>query len=159
MDWTETMIADLRADWDGGYSASVIGKRNGWTKCAVIGKAHRLGLEARRSPIGATGKRSRTPRERVPTPPKVTLPRLSPVVPPAPVREPPRSAPGEAAGPFGNSRGTCQWVITERRGRQMPQFCDKPVASRLREGERCWTAWCAEHLRVVYPPRGGDSDG
>ena len=54
MDWTETMIADLRADWDGGYSASVIGKRNGWTKCAVIGKAHRLGLEARPSPTTYT---------------------------------------------------------------------------------------------------------
>ena len=79
MDWTETMIADLRADWDVGYSASVIGERNGWTKGAVIGKAHRLGLETRRSPIGATGKGSRTPRG-----PKVTLPRLSSLVPPAP---------------------------------------------------------------------------
>ena len=51
MSWTEERIEDLRRLWDAGYSASAIGKQIGMSKNAVIGKAHRLGLRARPSPI------------------------------------------------------------------------------------------------------------
>ena len=51
MSWNEENIRELRRLWDAGYSASAIGKQIGITKNAVIGKAHRLGLKSRPSPI------------------------------------------------------------------------------------------------------------
>ena len=51
MDWTDAVILDLRALWDEGLSTAEIGRRLGVTKNAVVGKAHRLVLPARPSPI------------------------------------------------------------------------------------------------------------
>lgn len=54
MEWTEETIARLRALWDEGHSTAEIGRRLGVTKNAVVGKAHRLNLPARPSPIRRT---------------------------------------------------------------------------------------------------------
>ena len=51
MDWNDDAIARLRALWDEGHSTAEIGRRMGITKNAVVGKAHRLELPARPSPI------------------------------------------------------------------------------------------------------------
>ncbi len=51
MDWTDETILSLRALWDQGLSTAEIGRRLGVTKNAVVGKAHRLVLSARPSPI------------------------------------------------------------------------------------------------------------
>jgi len=51
MEWTEELIARLRALWDEGHSTAEIGRRLGVSKNAVVGKAHRLNLPARPSPI------------------------------------------------------------------------------------------------------------
>ena len=51
MDWTDAVILSLRALWDEGLSTAEIGRRLGVTKNAVVGKAHRLDLPARPSPI------------------------------------------------------------------------------------------------------------
>lgn len=51
MDWNEAAIARLRALWDEGHSTAEIGRRMGVTKNAIVGKAHRLELPARPSPI------------------------------------------------------------------------------------------------------------
>ena len=51
MDWTDAVILNLRALWDEGLSTAEIGRRLGVTKNAVVGKAHRLELPARPSPI------------------------------------------------------------------------------------------------------------
>ncbi|MDX2027586.1 MAG: GcrA family cell cycle regulator [Alphaproteobacteria bacterium] len=52
MSWTEQKIQMLRDMWGNGYSASEIAKRlGGMTRNAVIGKAHRLKLSSRPSPI------------------------------------------------------------------------------------------------------------
>jgi GcrA cell cycle regulator len=51
MDWTVEKIDELRALWTEGLSTSEIGKRLGVTKNAVVGKAHRLHLSSRPSPI------------------------------------------------------------------------------------------------------------
>ena len=66
--WDEARVAALRAHWDAGLSVAEIGGRLGLTKNAVVGKAHRLGLAPRPSPIrrgivAATspGARSRRP--------------------------------------------------------------------------------------------------
>ena len=51
MDWTTERIGALTKLWNGGLSTREIGVRLGVTKNAVVGKAHRLGLSQRKSPI------------------------------------------------------------------------------------------------------------
>ena len=51
MDWTEETISRLRSLWQEGLSTAEIGRRMSITKNAVVGKAHRLTLPARPSPI------------------------------------------------------------------------------------------------------------
>ncbi len=51
MEWTEEIIARLRTLWDEGHSTAEIGRRLGVSKNAVVGKAHRLALPPRPSPI------------------------------------------------------------------------------------------------------------
>jgi len=51
MTWTAERIEELVSLWDAGHSASIIGKKLGISKNAVVGKAHRLKLPARPSPI------------------------------------------------------------------------------------------------------------
>ena len=55
MAWTDERIAQLKAGWEGGMTASQIAEQlgEGVTRNAVIGKAHRLGLESRPSPVKA----------------------------------------------------------------------------------------------------------
>jgi GcrA cell cycle regulator len=56
MTWTEQKIQMLKDMWGHGYSASEIAKRlGGLTRNAVIGKAHRLKLSSRPSPIKPEG--------------------------------------------------------------------------------------------------------
>jgi GcrA cell cycle regulator len=54
MSWTQETIEELTRLWDAGFSTSEIGKRIGVSKNAVVGKAHRLGLISRPSPIKRT---------------------------------------------------------------------------------------------------------
>jgi len=51
MPWTEDKVIQLRELWDQGLPTSQIGKILDFTKNAVVGKAHRIGLERRPSPI------------------------------------------------------------------------------------------------------------
>jgi GcrA cell cycle regulator len=51
MEWDEETIARLRALWADGHSTAEIGRRMGVSKNAVVGKAHRLNLPPRPSPI------------------------------------------------------------------------------------------------------------
>lgn len=51
MEWTEETIFRLRELWQQGLSTAEIGRRMSITKNAVVGKAHRLILPARPSPI------------------------------------------------------------------------------------------------------------
>lgn len=52
MEWTDERVATLKGMWLGGYTARQIAERlGGVTRNAVIGKAHRLGLSTRPSPI------------------------------------------------------------------------------------------------------------
>ncbi|WP_282609969.1 GcrA family cell cycle regulator [Pelagibius sp. Alg239-R121] len=51
MSWTPERIDELTKLWETGHSASAIGKILGVSKNAVVGKAHRMKLQARPSPI------------------------------------------------------------------------------------------------------------
>lgn len=51
MSWTPERIDELTKLWESGHSASAIGKILGVSKNAVVGKAHRMKLQSRPSPI------------------------------------------------------------------------------------------------------------
>ena len=55
-DWTDELTAELRVLWAEGLSTAAIGRRLNISKNAVVGKAHRLNLPARPSPIKSGGK-------------------------------------------------------------------------------------------------------
>ena len=91
MEWTEEVILRLRGLWTEGHSTAEIGRRLGVSKNAVVGKAHRLDLAARPSPIRRDGPQSGVARRvslrRVAGP---TLPPLSSIS--APLVERPAAA-------------------------------------------------------------------
>ena len=73
MSWTDERVEQLRELWSQGLSASQIAAQlGGVSRNAVIGKAHRLGLQGRPSPIRTTG--GQAPRRRSASP-RPTLPR------------------------------------------------------------------------------------
>ena len=49
--WTDDQIAELRRLWTDGLSTAAIGRKMKRSKNSVVGKAHRLGLPERPSPI------------------------------------------------------------------------------------------------------------
>lgn len=51
MAWTPELIKELKKYWKKGLTTGEIGRLIGMSKNAVVGKAHRLGLEGRPSPI------------------------------------------------------------------------------------------------------------
>ncbi len=54
MSWTDERIETLRKMWDSGLTATQIAEElGGVSRNAVIGKAHRLGLASRPSPVKA----------------------------------------------------------------------------------------------------------
>ncbi len=92
MSWTDERIATLRKMWEGGATASEIATElGGVSRNAVIGKAHRLGLKARPSPVKANDKKkTAAPAAKKPPAPAPAA------APPAPA-EPTDRAPIEAA--------------------------------------------------------------
>ena len=99
MSWTDERIATLKKMWEGGSTASQIAEElGGVSRNAVIGKAHRLGLQSRPSPVKAneTPKRAAAPvRKPAPAAPEAETPRAAaPVSAPPP---PPRPAAAPAA--------------------------------------------------------------
>lgn len=106
MSWTDERIDQLKAMWERGLTASQIADElGGVSRNAVIGKAHRLGLQSRPSPVKAneTPKKpaAAAPRKPAPVPAapqEAEAPRAvaAPPAPPAPVRA---AAPAAAPAP------------------------------------------------------------
>ncbi|KPP83588.1 GcrA family cell cycle regulator [Erythrobacter sp. HL-111] len=64
MSWTDERIATLRKMWESGATASQIAEElGGVSRNAVIGKAHRLGLKSRPSPVKANDKKKPAPKK------------------------------------------------------------------------------------------------
>ena len=73
MSWNEENVARLRELWDQGLPTAQIGKLIGFTKNAVVGKAHRIGLERRPSPIRRTAVKPDRKKARSPVMPKLNF--------------------------------------------------------------------------------------
>jgi len=69
MSWTDERIETLKKMWDSGMTATQIAEElGGVSRNAVIGKAHRLGLPARPSPVKPNESRTESPRAETPRP-------------------------------------------------------------------------------------------
>ncbi len=156
MEWTEETISSLRRFWSEGHSTAEIGRRLGVTKNAVVGKAHRLTLAPRPSPI-------RRDADATPAPRRVTGPTLPPTgplpaeaaalpataatpgLPPAPMAPPavePRAALRPVSQPARGGRvSTCCWPIGEP-GTRSFRFCD--------DNAMTGRPYCEAHALLAY---------
>ena len=149
MEWNETVIAELRGLWAAGLSTAEIGRRLGISKNAVVGKAHRLDLSPRPSPIRRQERDPNAP----PPAPRAVGPTLAPlpsrpapapapvahVVAPAPKPPLPRRLTAVAAPVIRVS--ACCWPIGEP-GKPSFHFCDAVAL----QGK----PYCAEHAQLAY---------
>lgn len=102
MSWTDERIATLTKLWEGGSTASQIAEElGGVSRNAVIGKAHRLGLKARPSPVKANDKPAAAapaPKPAKPAPePRAAQPAPRPAAPPPAPPRPAAAAPSQPA--------------------------------------------------------------
>ncbi len=73
MPWDDSNVTKLRELWDQGLPTAQIGKLLGFTKNAVVGKAHRIGLERRPSPIRRTAVKPDRKKARSPVMPRLNF--------------------------------------------------------------------------------------
>jgi GcrA cell cycle regulator len=161
MEWAEETIIKLRELWAEGHSTAEIGRRLGVSKNAVVGKAHRLDLSARPSPIRREGGRSSSQRPAVrrlagPTLPPLACTGIGGATPlqPAPRMVPTaasaaprpvtasssRVAPSPPPRPYGRVI-TCCWPIGEPGTRNF-RFCDAESVP--------GKPYCADHAQLAY---------
>ena len=101
MSWTDERIATLKKMGEGGSTASQIAEElGGVSRNAVIGKAHRLGLKSRPSPVKAN-KKKKAPAKPKPAPKpaakKTAKPAAKPAAPAAPAKPAAAPAPKQDA--------------------------------------------------------------
>ena len=153
MEWTDETIVRLRALWVEGLSTAEIGRRLNISKNAVVGKAHRLSLPGRPSPIrrDASGAARPAAPRRIAGPTLPPLTSIRPVAARAPdtaaKAEPPAPRPPPAASrvvsvpqSFGR-RIACCWPIGEP-GTPNFRFCDGESAP--------GKPYCVEHAQLAY---------
>lgn len=148
MAWTEERIAQLKAGWEGGMTASQIAEAlgEGVSRNAVIGKAHRLGLESRPSPVKGT--EEATP---APAPAKAAAPVAAPAAPTAPAapaiakapaaKKPARTGKAARTTLLDLNEKICKWPIGHP-GEADFHFCGKPSQAGF--------PYCTEHCLVAY---------
>jgi GcrA cell cycle regulator len=102
MSWTDERIATLKKMWEGGATASQIADElGGVSRNAVIGKAHRLGLKSRPSPVKANDKKKAAPKK----PAAKSAPASKNA---APTKPAPRSESKPTASPQPNASGAAK---------------------------------------------------
>lgn len=104
MSWTDERIETLRKMWDSGMTATQIAEElGGVSRNAVIGKAHRLGLASRPSPVkpnAPEAKAAAPAAEAAPAPRPAPAPKPAPVAAaPEPREAAPAAAPAQAPAP------------------------------------------------------------
>ena len=133
MTWTEERVAELIRLWQAGHSASAIGKMLGVSKNAVVGKAHRMQLPSRPSPI----KQSTMPRRISKPAQPVTKTVIT-----RPAAPPPRRIVRHAKG------RSCMWPIGDP-GEPDFHFCGAPALESK--------PYCEEHCARAYITRSRSS--
>jgi GcrA cell cycle regulator len=127
--WTEAKIETLRALWGEGIKTAEIGRRMHMTKSAVVGKAHRLNLPGRPSPIKGV---------------EASDSRLKPTIRKSPQRMPRPIAVSEVVPAVQSAAARlrrCQFIIGEPRGAES-RYCESPsVANR---------PYCHDHCMASY---------
>lgn len=103
MSWTEERIGTLTKMWEGGSTASQIAEElGGVSRNAVIGKAHRLGLKSRPSPVKASEKKKAAAKKKDAAPVKkaaTAKPKAKAAAPKAPAKPVVKPAAAAAAAP------------------------------------------------------------
>ncbi|MBL4612495.1 MAG: GcrA cell cycle regulator [Emcibacter sp.] len=125
MAWTDERVAKLRELWDKGLSASQIAAvlAEGVTRNAVIGKAHRMNLASRPSPVKSDPKKkAKKPAEKKAAPVKT-------------------KAPGGKVSLLELTERMCKWPIGHP-GEVEFHFCGKPSAANF--------PYCPEHCGQAY---------
>jgi len=168
--WDEETIRLLRDLWTQGHSTAEIGRRLGVSKNAIVGKAHRLDLDARPSPIRRDAVKPAQERPVLyPRPAGPTLPplasshvlatvgpaaqpnvqplRMPVALAPRPVMAapapppPPRQAAPSVPIQTRRSAPSCCWPIGEP-GTKTFRFCDDASVP--------GKPYCDEHARLAY---------
>ena len=141
MTWTEERVAELMRLWEAGRSASEIGRLLGVSKNSVVGKAHRMKLKARPSPI----KRGSTPQVRRSAAAAMPKPAAQAPAAPKQVQERPAAAPApRPSRPVARTNGkgpSCLWPIGDP-GDQDFHFCGEPAVP--------GKPYCDEHCARAY---------
>ncbi|MEP3421767.1 MAG: GcrA family cell cycle regulator [Erythrobacter sp.] len=108
MSWTDERIGTLKKMWEGGSTASQIAEElGGVSRNAVIGKAHRLGLKSRPSPVKANEKKKAAKKAATKAPAatkKAAAPAAAKPAPKAAAKPSDKAAPA-AAKPAGGANG------------------------------------------------------
>lgn len=162
--WTDKKEAKLRELWGGTDSTAEIGRKIGMSKNAIVGKAHRLHLPARPSPIIRDGKPRKPARARPVRMEPTVLPLASLAMPapepvarveddverfrdfraatvpgPLPLSEfkplAPRAADGDG----------CRWINGDPGRGEKWSFCNAGLSPLCRH-----RSWCEGHRKLVW---------
>lgn len=129
MSWTDERIETLTKMWEGGSTASQIADElGGVSRNAVIGKAHRLGLKARPSPVKGSDETAKAAAKKA-KPAKKPAAAAEPA--PAPVRQAPAPAaapppPPAPAPQASEAPPAADAAPASPAGEDVPQKADKP---------------------------------
>ena len=156
MSWTDERIATLKKMWKEGKSAAEIAKTlgKGVTRNAVIGKAHRMGLSGRPSPIkkSAAPKKEAAPKKtavKATRSKKTAAPAAAATTKSAPVKEVQDLKvfekdvvpPGGGVALLDLTERMCKWPIGDPREDDFT-FCGLAI--------RPGTPYCPEHAAMAY---------
>ncbi len=99
MSWTEERIGSLKTMWEKGMTASQIAEElGGVSRNAVIGKAHRIGLQSRPSPVKANDGEAKPAAKKAAAPKPRPAPAAAPAAPP-PAPAPIATSPSRSTAP------------------------------------------------------------
>ncbi|HEY8593049.1 MAG TPA: GcrA family cell cycle regulator [Sphingomicrobium sp.] len=104
MAWTDERIERLKKMWaDGATASQIADELGGVSRNAVIGKAHRLGLEQRPSPVKPGEEKEAKKAAPAPAPAPKSAPKAEAPAKPAPAAAPATSTQAAPAAPQGNA--------------------------------------------------------
>lgn len=145
-EWNEDSVLQLETLWAEGHSTAEIGRRMGVSKNAIVGKAHRLNLPARPSPIRVGEGNPSRPR----TAPRVTLPALlsqhTAIMASSVIRPRPTPPPWRTGEPIKLGVSRCCWPIGDP-GTPEFRFCEAANAAGY--------PYCPDHCAIAYRPARG----